>query len=357
VKNTLLLIVVVVFVHFPAALPAAEKDEGTFNLLVPIAFYTSDTGFAGGGLFQRLYPSGLNFSLAGFYTQKNQVNVFYNVNYFSPASPWWIQYDGSGRYYPESFYGIGEAADLDDEEGFTSLGLDQTLRAYRRTIDGLYMGPSFRYRVNEFVDPDAGGLIDADMVTGSDGYQIIYPGVGLGTGREPVPLTPSLGIFYEAVGSYAMTIQGDKAGDFHLESDFRLFYDLSGSSLRLTGHQLAFQQVTLISGGDLPFFELPSVGGGNLLRGYAADRFRDATAMALQADYRFPVYGKFKGALFGAAGNVAPDIASIGEGGLKTAWGIGLRYQTGPTPDTSFRLDIGWTGEGYGVYFLFGEAY
>ena len=121
-KKILLPVLFVFILLFPLPLTAQEtareSNEGTFNLLVPIAFYTSDTGFAGGGLFQRLYPSGLNFSLAGFYTQKNQVNVFYTVDYFAPDFPWWIRYDGSGRYYPESFYGIGEASDLDDEEGF-----------------------------------------------------------------------------------------------------------------------------------------------------------------------------------------------------------------------------------------------
>ncbi|WP_319415253.1 hypothetical protein [Marispirochaeta aestuarii] len=356
-KNKLLPALFVILLLAPLALTGEERDDGTFNLLVPIAFYTSDTGFAGGGLFQRLYPSGLNFSIAGFYTQKNQINIFYNLDYFTPEFPWWIQYDGSGRYYPESFYGLGEATDLDDEEGFTTLGLDQSLSAYRRVFDGLYIGPAFRYKINEFVDPDEGGLIDRNLVAGSEGYQILYSGIGLGTGRELIPLTPALGIFYEAIGSYATTIRGDRAEDFYLKSDFRLFYDLAGSPLGLRGHQFALQHLSLVSGGELPFLELPSVGGGNLLRGYAADRFRDAVAMALQADYRFPIYGKLKGALFGALGNVAPDIGSLREGGLKAAWGGGLRFQTGPTPDTSFRLDVGWTGEDFGVYFLFGEAY
>ena len=224
-------------------------------------------------------------------------------------------------------------------------------------LNRLYIGPSFRYKLNDFIDPDDGGLIDRNLVAGSEGYQILYSGIGLATGREPIALTPSMGIFYEAVGSYARTIQGDQTEDFHLISDFRIFYDLSGSPVNLPGHQFALQQLTVVSGGDLPFLELPSIGGGNLLRGYAADRFRDSAAAALQADYRFPIYGKFKGALFGAIGNVAPDIYSLEDGGLKGSWGVGLRYQTGPSPDTSFRLDVGWSGEDFGVYFLFGEAY
>ena len=77
---------------------AEEAGEGeVYSALVPIVFYTSDTGFAGGGLYQRFYPSGINMSLAGFYTQQNQINVFYNSSFFTPDNPWWIQYGGSGH--------------------------------------------------------------------------------------------------------------------------------------------------------------------------------------------------------------------------------------------------------------------
>ena len=344
-----------------ALLPAADsppEPAEPFGMFVPIAFYTSDTGVAGGALIQRIYPSGFNMSLAGFYTQKNQVNVFYNTSYFNPDFPWWIQYDGSGRYYPESFYGVGPGTGLDDEEQYVNVGLNQDFSLYRRLRRNIYAGPVLRYRIVELIEPDEGGLIDNDLIDGTEGYQLWGAGLGVGTGRDLIPLSASTAFYYEASVLYAATFQGDETEGVTAESDLRLFYNLSGILPSLEEHQLAFQQITRLAGGDLPFPELPSIGGSSNMRGYAADRYRDSAAVLLQADYRFPLYRKLKGALFAGIGNVGEDIPSaLSRGGVKFAGGGGLRFQAGPTPDTSFRLDFAFTGEGYGVYFTFGEAF
>jgi Omp85 superfamily domain len=341
-----------------SAADTAPETAEPFGMFVPIAFYTSDTGIAGGALVQRIYPSGFNMSLAGFYTQKNQVNVFYNTSYFSPDFPWWIQYDGSGRYYPESFYGVGPETGLEDEEQYTNVGLDQDISLYRRLGQGIYAGPVLRYRLVELIEPDEGGVIDSDLIDGTEGYRLWGAGMGFGTGRDLIALSDSAAIYYEASLLYAATFQGDETEGVTAESDLRLFYDLDGILPSLKEHQLALQQITLLAGGDLPFPELPSIGGSNSMRGYAADRYRDSAAVLLQADYRFPLYRKFKGALFAGIGNVGDDIpAALSKGGVKLAGGGGLRFQAGPTPDTSFRLDFAFTGEGYGVYFTFGEAF
>ena len=313
---------------------------------------------AGGGLYQRFYPSGINLSLAGFYTQRNQVNVFYNGSFFTPDSPWWIQYGGSGRYYPESFYGTGPDTRLDDEERYTNVGVNQYLRLYYRFGESLYAGPVLRYRFVDIVDPDSGGLIETGMVDGTEGYQLVAAGAGFGTGRLPLTPLPLLGLSYEASLVYTGTVGGDRGTGLLTESDLRLYYDL-GKRFKVRGeHQLAVQQVTRIAGGNHPFAELPSIGGANQMRGYAADRFRDAASVLVQGDYRFPIFRKLKGALFGGIGNVGEDIsAALTTGGLKVAAGAGLRYQMGPTPDTSFRLDFAFTPEGFGVYFTFGEAF
>ena len=335
----------------------SDSGDEAFSMLVPIVFYTSDTGIAGGGLYQRFFPSGLNMSLAGFYTQRNQVNVFYSSSLFSPEKPWWLQYGGSGRYYPESFYGTGPDTSLEDEEKYVSVGINQYLRAYRRIFDGFYAGPALRDRWIEIVDPDQGGVIETGGVLGADGYQLLAAGAGAGTGRDPVPLGGGFSGAYEAALLYATTLSGDAASAALLESDARLYYYLATPLPALAGHQLALQQVLHLSSGELPFSELPSIGGANSMRGYAADRFRDSTSTLLQVDYRFPIYRKFKGALFAGLGTVGDAPADFGLGGYKPAGGGGLRYQMGPTPDTSFRLDFAITPEGFGVYFTFGEAF
>lgn len=340
------------------SLPAEEAgDEEVYSALVPIVFYTSDTGFAGGGLYQRFYPSGINLSLAGFYTQKNQINVFYNSSFFSPELPWWIKYGGSGRYYPESFYGVGPETSLDNEERYINVGINQNLSAYRQIAPGLYLGPALRYRWTDIVDPDENGLIDQGEPLGSEGYQLLAGGLGLGSGRDPLPLGEHLSFYYEAALYYAATIAGDSASAWLIENDLRFYWELVSIAPFLVDHRIALQEYSQIATDDLPFAELPAIGGSSRLRGYAADRFRDTSALLLQGDYRFPIYKRFKGALFAAVGNVGSQWNDYRDSDLKFAAGGGLRFQMGPTPDTSFRLDLAFSDEDFGVYFTFGEAF
>ncbi len=358
-RISLVLMLITVF----GGLISAESDVNDkayreeFSMLVPIGFYTSDTGIAGGGLYQRLFPWGLDVQAIGFYTQKNQVNCFYTLDYTAPSSSWWLRNGGGVTYYPQSFYGAGPETSLDDEEKYTSIGFNQSLKAYYRLLPAFYAGPAVKYRLRNIADPDSGGLIDQDLVTGSEGYQVLRAGAGLGTGRDPLTVAEGMTLAYEAEFYYLTTISGDSASAAETVSDLRWYYVFPGAVHSWESHQLAVQQILTVSSGEMPFAEMPSIGGADEMRGYAADRFRDNCAAFIQADYRFPIYKRFRGAVFGGLGNVGEDITALGESDLKLAWGAGLRYQAGPTSDTSFRLDFAWTGEGSGLYFTFGEAF
>ena len=97
--------------------------------------------------------------------------------------------------------------------------------------------------------------------------------------------------------------------------------------------------------GDLPFFDLPSLGGPNTLRGYIANRFTDRAAWHAVAEYRFWVIPRgfwliprdwkvgrairierVGLALFGEAGTVAPSVEELPDARVHTSYGIGLLY-------------------------------
>ena len=84
---------------------------------------------------------------------------------------------------------------------------------------------------------------------------------------------------------------------------------------------LGFQVDTTV--GDLPFYDLPSLGGGSTLRGYISNRFTDESAWHAVAEYRFWVIPRgFRItrtirvervglALFGELGTVAPSLGDL----------------------------------------------
>jgi outer membrane protein assembly factor BamA len=109
-------------------------------------------------------------------------------------------------------------------------------------------------------------------------------------------------------------------------------------------------ETTYTNGGQvLPFFMMPSLGGGSDLRGYNSWRFRDLNSLLLQAEWRVLVNAFFETAIFYDAGKVTSRRADLNLSGLKSDYGIGMRLH-GPTA-TPLRIDFARGSEGIHLVF------
>jgi hypothetical protein len=125
---------------------------------------------------------------------------------------------------------------------------------------------------------------------------------------------------------------------------------------------LGFQVDTTV--GDLPFYDLPSLGGGSTLRGYIANRFTDDSAWHAVAEYRFWVIPRgFRLtrtirvervglAIFGELGTVAPSFGDLFQARVHASYGIGLRISLERL--AAFRVDLGFSDEGTNLTVAFG---
>jgi outer membrane protein assembly factor BamA len=112
--------------------------------------------------------------------------------------------------------------------------------------------------------------------------------------------------------------------------------------------------------GDVPFNQMALVGGENLMRGYYYGRYRDKNYIAAQAEYRFlpfPFSRRLGGALFAAAGTVAPTVSAFSFKYIQPSGGVGIRYLLFPKKDIFIRFDAGMTREGINFYVYTGEAF
>ena len=119
--------------------------------------------------------------------------------------------------------------------------------------------------------------------------------------------------------------------------------------------------------GNLPFYDLPSLGGGATLRGYIANRFTDNSAWHAVAEYRFWVVPRgfrltrtirverIGLALFGEAGTVAPNLGDLPTAKIHTSYGIGLRVSLERI--ALFRADLGFSDEGTNLTVGFGLSF
>lgn len=100
---------------------------------------------------------------------------------------------------------------------------------------------------------------------------------------------------------------------------------------------------------DVPFFMLPSVGGGSNLRAFSSWRFRDRNSLVLQAEWRVMVNRFIDTAIFADAGKVTAHRADLDLDGLKVDGGLGFRFH-GPM-STPLRLDFAKGNEGFAIVF------
>jgi len=85
---------------------------------------------------------------------------------------------------------------------------------------------------------------------------------------------------------------------------------------------------------EVPFFELPQLGGAKLLRGYATERFRDRIAAVGSLDYAWELSRLFSARLFTDAGRVYASADELALAGLRLGYGLGIDAHT----KTSFWL-------------------
>jgi hypothetical protein len=123
---------------------------------------------------------------------------------------------------------------------------------------------------------------------------------------------------------------------------------------------------TEAAAGDLPFFVLPTLGGGDRLRGFIEGRFRDRNLWYAGAEYRFWVLPRgfpipFTSTLrveragfapFVEVGSVADDWWDVFAARVLWSAGLGLRFTFERA--APFRVDVGFSNEAVEVTARFG---
>jgi len=99
----------------------------------------------------------------------------------------------------------------------------------------------------------------------------------------------------------------------------------------------------------LPFYMLPSLGGGSTLRAFSSFRFSDSNSLLLQAEWRIMANRFFDSAVFYDAGKVAARRSDLDLKDLKSDYGFGVRFHAPMA--TVLRVDVARSNEGTRVVF------
>jgi hypothetical protein len=217
------------------------------------------------------------------------------------------------------------------------------------------------------------------MVLGGTGIErYATDGGWIDTGEDEapdfIPRTPGLGTrpwfvhsFVEAVHDTRLSPEFSRTGRL-LDASFHSYYDAHDGAQSFQRVTLAAYQLVPIpnergaigagaqawlsatgQGHDVPFFLMPTLGGGNYLRGYSSYRFRDRNALLLQAEYRYPVHRMIDVAGFYEAGTVSPTVRGLGRSRMAQDVGIGVRAHT--KTSGLLRADLAHGSEGFKIAF------
>ena len=171
------------------------------------------------------------------------------------------------------------------------------------------------------------GVYMTDRVTGLDGYRSAYGELELrwDTRRTADPTDAasnySTGGLISVFGGRLHGVSGTT--DFYrYGGDVQRFFWLARGPRVL----LARFHAEGVTGGldEVPFHELPRLGGKDLLRGYVGDRFRDRLAVVGSLEYRWDLTKSLSASTFVDAGRVYRSPGDLELADLRVGYGVSL---------------------------------
>jgi hypothetical protein len=343
-----------------------EKEKGRLGITpFPVVYYTPETSLAlGGGVVFTLRDEGDSLETR---PDNMQVMTAYTLNnqFFLMLSPEKYFNEQRGRLFmnigylnwPTSFFGVGNDSDIDPEEieDQEEMYTDESFMIQpwlmHTVVAELSMGLTLDWKNTNVHDVEEGGMLEEGNIPGSEG--------GISSGMGPVIswdtrdnlFSPSRGSWHKA---WAWLYREWLGSDFD--------YDYYGLDLRhyrsvFKEGVLALQGFMALTSGEVPFYEYPTP----LMRGLYENVFIDNNAVAVRAEYRFPINfspkGRWGAAVFGAVGDAFPDASSTEDIDLKVAGGAGLRFALNKEEKINVRLDIGVSRYGVFPYIMLQEAF
>jgi hypothetical protein len=352
----------------------ADRTIGLF----PTATYTSGFGFSAGAGFVDTQLFGEHESLALQATTGAITGDTYRVGLLGSLRSGerlsrWLQLGidaGFERRPAEPFYGIGNGdvvaptgSPIDPQTTATAV---ETYHRYQEArvavvgdahvVDSLHVLGTGALTSLRFARSTTGVPIDEvyapeDLVGFTTGIDHAYGELELrwDTRRAATPWEPR---DVHSVGSLAAAFAGrvhrlDGGPDFwrygaELQHNWRLARGPRVVTVRFHGAGVTGPR------DEVPFTELPTLGGGSFLRGYPFERFRDRVAALGTVQYQWDLSSLLDAYLFTDAGRVFPSLDELTVHGMRLGYGIGLELH-GPG---GFLLDGSLASSSDGGVFL-----
>jgi hypothetical protein len=259
-----------------------------------------------------------------------------------------------------AFYGIGTGHATDERANFAFdqpyAGARVTVRPTRRmlTVGGGADIARWSFNAPTGTAPAVNDIYTPGTLAGLGVTStFIHSQASVGFDWRPAPGYARRGGFY-GVTAHDYTERESRLGFRRVDYEVKQYFPILRESWVISVGGLASTTFGK-AGQDIPFYLLPSLGGGSNLRGYSTWRFRDRNSLLLQGEWRIMVNRFFDTAVFYDAGTVADRAADLDFTGMKTDYGFGARFHT-PLA-TVLRIEVARSSEGTRLIFATSPAF
>ncbi len=339
-----------------------ENEEKRFGVVVlPVVFYMPETKWGGGagGLitYRPLHsPAGARPSSLYFYaiyTQLRQFSTQINPEIYFKGEDYLLTGTMVGEEFPDKFWGVGKATEEEAEEDFTPRTASVEMSFQRRiwTKHNVYAGIYGQFEAYNIVKVEPGGLLEKEVYRGSKKGKTSSFGLILNWDTRDNIFFPRRGYYFQLLGHLSRDFLGSDFETTSVKLDLRRFMPI------LSTHVLAWQALFQSIQGEPSFRNYAKLGGDSIMRGYYSGRYRDKYLLALQAEYRLPLWKRLGMVGFAGLGDVASRLKDFKFSEAKYSLGFGFRFKVSPREGTNLRLDFAWGRGTSGFYFTAGESF
>ncbi len=358
-----LLLVLVSFFFASSLWAAAEAPAATPQLsrFLPILFFTPDTGVgAGGFLIKNLDnpESGDPSQLIAFatITQRSQIISVAEPKIYWDQGRWEWSAKISGQDFPSEYYGRSRLElRPDDAEAYDDKRFGLETRIKNIFYDGLFweleLGASWQRFTENHDDPTPN--VDAEFDRwGHKGHQQFFS-AALGHDNRSSRVRATSGHLIRAFYRHQNFETNEDSGRYGLGGfDWKQYFSFTDKqSLALQFYAAEMDRV------EVPFYLLQGLGGNQVLRGFYGNQFRNYAVTYGQSEWRTLWKPEWGFRVFAGVGAHAERLSALDESSGKPAGGLGVDYFLDTRSMNNLRLDVGFSQDNVGVYFLYGNAF
>jgi len=342
----------------PVLVLSDQHSKRIRHLVAPS--YTYNDLFGQTGTFRYYYYPTETSQLYSVLSLSSRTNREAKLRYENPALNDGVYYLRTEGYMKingsERFYGIGPDTRQGDESGYVSK--DMTLRAsfglnffeHWRTTFGQRVR---RYETRTNIIPDkADTLVRFPSTQGLGTHTTIANEVRLLWDTRDAPITPSTGRSGELFFEKASRIMGSDVDYIRYGADGKRFINWSNPKNITVIHG----NYDWANGRFVPFYESPSLGGRNSLRGFGERRFVDSGSLVFNIEHRYifsslslmGIQTNFEVAPFFDIGTVFPRLADMQRQDFRPVYGMAFRAAV--KPNVVGDVEVGYGKEGVAVF-------